>query len=76
MKIELGETDRFVVTRDVSEDVEKNNAVHITCPRCGQDVTLNARSASGEEDRESHFKCRIVFELRPKGYDLVITGNG
>lgn len=75
MKIEIGETDRFELRRAAPMDVDENSLV-LDCPRCGKEVVLNARSSSGEEDSERHPQCRMTFELRPTGYDLIIKGNG
>lgn len=74
MKIEIGETDKFTVTREVT--LKDGNSLVFSCPRCGKEVVLNAKSPSGEETYERHFDCKIEFELKPIGFNLVITGNG
>ena len=74
MKIELNETAKFQIVEEVTLD--NGNTLMLACPRCGKEVILNAKSPSGDEYLERHVSCRMEFELRPTGYQLVMTGNG
>lgn len=76
MLIHMEETDVFSIRRDVSESVNAECPIITTCPRCGKEVVLNAKSPSGDEDRVSHFNCRITFELMAQRWDLVISSKG